>query len=290
MRPGCILRKFGVAQDEASDPVQPIDGATGQDAECLVVSASRPVDECRLHVSLQVRGNRSGRLYATAEHKARRFKLRTTGISLNPSDVNPANTTIAGLSGDRDRGEGSVTKSELVELARDGDRDAYDVLMTQVIDHLYRIARLILRDFDSAEDAVQEALVRCWRDLPRLREADRFDAWLNRILLHAVTDEARRRRGFNANVTRLRIEPAQPDSTKAIVDRDELARAFDRLSIEHRTIVVLHHYLGLTVDQAATTIGIPVGTAKSRLHYGTEALRAALEAAERGNSAGKAMA
>ena len=183
-----------------------------------------------------------------------------------------------------------MTKSELVELARDGDRDAYDVLMTQVIDHLYRIARLILRDFDSAEDAVQEALVRCWRDLPRLREPDRFDAWLNRILLHAVTDEARRRRGFNANVTRLRIEPAQPDSTRAIVDRDEIAHAFDRLSIEHRTIVVLHHYLGLTVDQAATTIGIPVGTAKSRLHYATEALRAALEADARGNSAGKAMA
>ena len=183
-----------------------------------------------------------------------------------------------------------MTKSELVELARDGDRDAYDVLMTQVIDHLFRIARLILRDVDSAEDAVQEALVRCWRDLPRLRDPDRFDAWLNRILLHAITDEARRRRGFNANVTRLRIEPTQPDSTRAIADRDELARAFDRLSIEHRTIVVLHHYHGLTVDQAASTIGIPVGTAKSRLHYATEALRAALEADARGSSAGKAMA
>jgi RNA polymerase sigma-70 factor (ECF subfamily) len=183
-----------------------------------------------------------------------------------------------------------VTKSELVELARDGDRDAYDVLMTQVIDHLFRIARLILRDFDCAEDAVQEALVRCWRDLPRLREPDRFDAWLNRILLHAVTDEARRRHGFNAHVTRLRIEPAQADSSGAIVDRDELAHAFDRLSIEHRTIVVLHHYLGFTVDQAATTIGIPVGTAKSRLHYATEALRAALEADARRASAGKAMA
>ena len=122
-----------------------------------------------------------------------------------------------------------MAKSELVELARQGNRDAYDVLMTQVIDHLYRIARLILRDYDLAEDAVQEALVRCWRDLPRLREPDRFDAWLNRILLHAVTDEARKRRGFNANVTRLRIEPAQPDNTRAIADRDELAHAFDRL-------------------------------------------------------------
>jgi RNA polymerase sigma-70 factor, ECF subfamily len=183
-----------------------------------------------------------------------------------------------------------VTKSELVRRARDGDRDAYDILVTAVIDHLYRIARLILRDFDSAEDAVQEALVRCWRDLPRLREPDRFDAWLNRILLNAVTDEARTRQRLRASLTVLRVEPAHPDSTSAFADRDELARVFDRLSIEHRTIVVLHHYLGLTVDEAATTIGIPVGTAKSRLHYATEALRAALEADARRISTGRALA
>jgi RNA polymerase sigma-70 factor (ECF subfamily) len=191
----------------------------------------------------------------------------------------------------QDEGEGLVTKSELVRLAREGDRDAFDILMTAVIDHLYRIARLILRDFDSAEDAVQEALVRCWRDLPGLRDPDRFDAWLNRLLLHSVTDEARnRRRRSVASVRILRIEPAQSDSAGALADRDELARVFGRLSIDHRTIVVLHHYLGLTVDEAATTIGIPVGTAKSRLHYATEALRAALEADARSGSAGKALA
>jgi RNA polymerase sigma-70 factor (ECF subfamily) len=178
----------------------------------------------------------------------------------------------------------------LVRHARDGDRDAYDILVSEVIDHLYRIARLILRDFDSAEDAVQEALVRCWRDLPRLREPDRFDAWLNRILLHAVTDEARNHRRSVAGVTLVRIEPSQPDRTGELADRDELARVFGRLSIEHRTIVVLHHYLGLTVDEAATTIGIPVGTAKSRLHYATGAMRAALDADARRTSAGKALA
>jgi len=183
-----------------------------------------------------------------------------------------------------------VTKSELVRLAREGDRDAFDILMTAVIDHLYRIARLILRDFDNAEDAVQEALVRCWRDLPGLRDPDRFDAWLNRLLLHSVTDEARNRRSSVASVRILRIEPAQSDSAGALADRDELARVFGRLSIDHRTIVVLHHYLGLTVDEAATTIGIPVGTAKSRLHYATGALRAALEADARSGSAGKALA
>jgi RNA polymerase sigma-70 factor (ECF subfamily) len=183
-----------------------------------------------------------------------------------------------------------VTKSDLVRRARDGDRDAFDVLVTELIDHLYRIAHLILRDFDSAEDAVQEALVRCWRDLPRLREPDRFDAWLNRILLNAVTDEARRRRRLRASLTVLRLEPSQPDSTGTLADRDELARVFERLTIEHRTIVVLHHYLGLTVDEAAASIGIPLGTAKSRLHYATEALRAALEADARRVSAGRALA
>jgi RNA polymerase sigma-70 factor, ECF subfamily len=183
-----------------------------------------------------------------------------------------------------------VTRSELVLLAREGDRDAFDILMTAVIDHLYRIARLVLRDFDSAEDAVQEALVRCWRDLPGLRDPDRFDAWLNRLLMHSVTDEARNRRRSAANVRVLRIEPAQSDGAGALADRDELARVFERLSIDHRTIVVLHHYLGLTVDEAATTIGIPVGTAKSRLHYATEALRAALEADARSGSTGKALA
>lgn len=183
-----------------------------------------------------------------------------------------------------------MTRSELVRQARRGDRDAYDILLTDVVDHLYRIARLILRDFDSAEDAVQEALVRCWRDLPSLRDPDRFDAWLNRILMRAITDEARKRRGFVMNVIQLQVEPAIADSSGELADRDQIARVFDRLSIEHRTIVVLHHYLGMTTDQAARTIGIPPGTAKSRLHYATEALRAALEADSRGVAAGRALA
>lgn len=183
-----------------------------------------------------------------------------------------------------------MTKTELVRSARDGDRDAYDVLVTGLIDSLYRIARLILRDYDSAEDAVQEALVRCWRDLPRLRDPERFDAWLNRILIRAVTDEARRRRRLGATVRLIHLASAESDGTAALADRDQLARVFDRLSIDHRTIVVLHHYLGLTVDEAASSIGIPIGTAKSRLHYATEALRAALEADARSVSTGRALA
>jgi RNA polymerase sigma-70 factor (ECF subfamily) len=178
----------------------------------------------------------------------------------------------------------------LVRRARQGDRDAYDILLTDVVDHLYRIARLILRDFDRAEDAVQETLVRCWRDLPSLRDPDRFDAWLNRILMHAIKDEARKRRGFVVNLVHLEVEPSEADTSRALADRDEIARVFERLSVEHRTIVVLYHYLGMTTDEAALAIGIPAGTAKSRLHYATEALRAALEADARSVATGRALA
>ena len=113
---------------------------------------------------------------------------------------------------------------ELVRRAQEGDRDAFDLLMIAVVDHLYRIARLILRDTDRAEDAVQEALVRCWRDLRTLRDPDRFDAWLNRLLMHSISDEARRQRAFTASVVVLRIEPHQADSTAALADRDEPTR------------------------------------------------------------------
>jgi RNA polymerase sigma-70 factor, ECF subfamily len=181
-----------------------------------------------------------------------------------------------------------VAKAELVRRAREGDRDAYDILITESVDAMYRVARLILRDYDRASDAVQEALVRCWRDLPQLRDPERFGAWLNRILLRAITEEARKRRRDRVALTVLTI-PSQPDSSASLADRDELARVFGRLSVEHRTIVVLHHYLGMTADEAASTIGIPVGTAKSRLHYATEALRAALDADARA-AAGRALA
>ena len=183
-----------------------------------------------------------------------------------------------------------MTESALVRLARDGDRGAYDAIVTGQVDHLYRVAFLILRDPDSADDAVQEALVQCWRDLPHLREPNRFDAWLHRILVRSVTDEARRRNRAFAIVRQLRDEPTAPDGAGALADRDQLDRVFHQLSIEQRTVVVLHHYLGFTLEQAAASIGIPVGTAKSRLHYAIESLRAALDADARRLSEGQALA
>ena len=176
---------------------------------------------------------------------------------------------------------------DLVDQARRGDRDAFDVLMLDAIDRLYAIARLVAQDADIAEDAVQEALVRCWRDLPGLRDATKFEPWLRRLLLNSIAEEFRGRRRFEAKIRVLQLEPSVVDGSDDVADRDELQRAFRALSIEHRTIVVLHHYLGLTLDEAAASIGIPPGTARSRLHYATEALRATLESDARGPMTGR---
>jgi RNA polymerase sigma-70 factor (ECF subfamily) len=148
------------------------------------------------------------------------------------------------------------------------------------VDRLIAVARLIVRDPGLAEDAVQEALVRCWRQLPTLRDADRFDGWLYRILVNAAADEAKRHRRFKASLRPIALEPAVDDFA-VLADREQLAQGFGRLSVEHRAVVVLHHYLGLPLAEIATTLGIPVGTAKSRYHYAMSALRAALEAEAR---------
>jgi RNA polymerase sigma-70 factor (ECF subfamily) len=159
--------------------------------------------------------------------------------------------------------------------------------MHEVIDRLYAIARLVAQDADIAEDAVQDTLVRCWRDLPTLRDVTRFEPWLRRLLLNSVAEQFRSRRRFEASVKILRVEPSVGDAAADLADRDEIQRAFRTLSIEHRTIVVLHHYLGLSVAEAATSLGIPSGTAKSRLHYAMDALRATLDAEARDESAGR---
>jgi RNA polymerase sigma-70 factor, ECF subfamily len=169
-------------------------------------------------------------------------------------------------------------RQDLVERARDGDRDAFGELAAREIDHLLVVARLILRDPDLAEDAVQEALVRCWKQLPRLRDVERFDAWLRRILMHAAFDQARRRKRHIASIQLIRSEPSVADGTKVFGDREQLDRGFTHLSVEHRAVVVLHHYIGLPLPEVATVLGIPVGTAKSRYHYAMSALRAAIEA------------
>jgi RNA polymerase sigma-70 factor (ECF subfamily) len=166
---------------------------------------------------------------------------------------------------------------DLVEQARRGDREAFAVLVHQVSDSLYAVAYRILRDTGLAEDALQNALVLAWRRLPKLREPDRFEAWIHRILVHACYDESQRTRSWRTSVTALPIDiPGGDDGASTIADRDQLERAFRRLSVEHRAVFVLHHYVGLPLVKVAEILDIPAGTARSRLHYATAELQAVL--------------
>ncbi len=168
---------------------------------------------------------------------------------------------------------------DLVEAARNGDREAFVDLVRVRVDRLFAIAQRILRDVDRAEDALQDALVIAWRDLRGLRDPDRFDAWLHRLLVHSCLTHAARERRRVANLRALPIDgPAGPDDTLTVADRDQLERGFRRLPPEQRAILVLHHYAGYAPSEIAETLGIPPGTARSRLHHAHRAMRAALEA------------
>jgi RNA polymerase sigma-70 factor (ECF subfamily) len=135
---------------------------------------------------------------------------------------------------------------DVVEAARDGDHAAFETLAVAAGDRMFAIACLILRDRQRAEDAVQEALVHAWRRLPSLRDPDRFDAWLRRLVVNACADVGRSQRRWSAEVRLLRTEPGTEDGAALLADRDELERGFRRLKLEHRMVVVLHFYIGLS--------------------------------------------
>ncbi|HEY7700870.1 MAG TPA: sigma-70 family RNA polymerase sigma factor [Candidatus Limnocylindrales bacterium] len=175
-----------------------------------------------------------------------------------------------------------VMQRDLVLRAREGDHDAFAELAAAAISRLDSAAWLMLRDVEQAKDAVQNALVRAWRDLPTLRDPDRFDAWLHRLLVHACIDEARRLRRHRLDVDLTTISaPSNVDDVSAVEDRDRLERGFLRLEPEMRAVIVLHHYLDLPMPVVAATLGIPLGTAKSRLHRALDEMRAALDADSR---------
>jgi len=174
-------------------------------------------------------------------------------------------------------------RRDLVEAAARGDHEAFEVLATSAGDRLFAVARLILRATDLAEDAVQEALVRAWQQLPSLRDPEKFDAWLYRLLVRGCFRSGRSRR------RRLSVVRPLPDSDEAVGSadgsrdveaRDALDRAFALLGTEHRSVVVMHHYLGMPLEEIADVLGVPSGTARSRLHYALRRLRAAIEAAD----------
>jgi len=185
-----------------------------------------------------------------------------------------------------DPSSGGTLSRELVEQAMLGNRDAFAVLVDRAHARLVGAAGLILRDRGWAEDAAQDALVRAWRDLPSLRDADRFDAWLHRLLVRACQDQLRRHRH---ELTELDLKPtiarAFADGGARLEDRDELERGLQRLTDQQRTIIALRYFLGLSDSEVATATGLPIGTVKSRLFRALESLRAALAAEARGESA-----
>jgi RNA polymerase sigma-70 factor, ECF subfamily len=168
---------------------------------------------------------------------------------------------------------------DLVIRAQHGDEDAFASLAVAIGGRLHSVAHRILRDIDLAEDATQQALLNVWRDLPQLRDPARFDAWSYRLLVRACYAEGRRTRQWAPNLRLLPTDPsAAPETLGSVVDRDQLERGFRRLSIDHRAVVVLHHYLDMPLDEVADTLGVPAGTVRSRLHHAMRGLRAALEA------------
>ena len=173
---------------------------------------------------------------------------------------------------------GPVEDLVLIREAARGDRDAFAALAAPRLDRLFATATLILRDRGRAEDAVQEALVRAWRDLRSLRDPERLDAWLRRLLVNACRDESRRGRRHESNI-RLLPDHDRPssDTSGELVARDAIDRGLRLLSADHRAVIVHHYYLGLSLSEIADALDIPVGTAKSRLHHARQALRAAIE-------------
>jgi len=168
---------------------------------------------------------------------------------------------------------------DLVERAMTGDHDAFAQLASASVGRLLVVSRLILRDAAAAEDATQDALMAAWRSIRALRDPDRFDAWLHRLLVNACYREARRgRHRDHVEVHIVGFEAPQPDPTALLFDRDQLERGFQRLGTDQRAILVLHYYLGLRLDEVAEALGLPPGTVRSRLHRATQAMRAALEA------------
>jgi RNA polymerase sigma-70 factor, ECF subfamily len=170
---------------------------------------------------------------------------------------------------------------ELVTRAQQGDREAFEEIAASVVRRLYGTASLIIRDSDAASDAVQETLISVWQDLPSLRDPNAFDGWLNRILVRNCYKAIRGRRRSRLEVQVLEVDAPVSSDEHRVDALDQIERAFRRLTAEHRTVLVLHHRVGLQLDEVAETLGIPVGTAKSRLNRAAASMRAALEADDR---------
>ena len=173
----------------------------------------------------------------------------------------------------------------MIVRAQRGDHEAFEQLAAAMAGRLIGTATLILRDRDAARDAVQETMIEVWRSLPSLRDPEAFEGWLHRILVRSCQRAVRSSRRRAVEIRQLDIDMPNPSDEHTIVDRDRIERAFRRLTTEQRTVLVLHHHLGLPLAESAGILQIPMGTMKSRLNRATAALRAALDADEREGAA-----
>ncbi len=174
---------------------------------------------------------------------------------------------------------GVLVDQGLVARAQGGDRDAFERVVNVSFDRCHAVAMRLLRDSQLAEDAVQQAMVSIWRDLPRLRDPSRYDAWSYKLLVRACYAECKRAPRWMPGIEGgSPSEPRTNGDYGAVIDRDQLERGFRRLSMDHRAVVVLHHYLDLPLDEVRRVLGVPTGTVKSRLHRALAEMRAALEA------------
>jgi len=177
---------------------------------------------------------------------------------------------------------GERVDSQLVVRAQEGDRDAFEQIVRVSFDRCHGVAMRLLRDSQLAQDAVQQAMVNIWRDLPRLRDPSRYDAWSYKLLVRSCYAEYKRAPHWMPAIEEgTPSEPRTGDDIGAVLDRDQLDRGFRRLSMDHRAVVVLHHYLDMPLEQVGSVLGIPTGTVKSRLHRALAEMRAALEADSR---------
>lgn len=171
---------------------------------------------------------------------------------------------------------------ELVTRAQRGDEDAFGQLATAMFARLHRVAENILGDRDLAEDAAQQGVVQMWRNLPKLRDPERFESWSYRIVVNACYAEAKKAKRWRSGLSdRPEDDPGATAEFTGVVYRDQLERGFRRLPVEQRAVLVLYHYVGLTLAEIASTLKIPSGTAHSRLYKGRHALRASLQADDR---------
>ena len=176
---------------------------------------------------------------------------------------------------------------ELVERAQRGDESAFAALAVRTADAMYATAHHILRDTGRAEDAAQQALIDIWRHLPELKDPDRFQGWVYRVVVRAAYAEARHRRLWNLRGGTIATERVYAaDHAGAVADRDQLDRGFKRLPLDQRAVMVLKHYVGFSNEEIAEVLDIPEGTVRSRLHHSLRAMRAALDADARTDADG----